>query len=114
MNREVHVRFCESRGLKCSRLLGNLRTAIKTWLLAVAAVLTAALYFAGFSPLVPLFGLAILVMLIENRRRLANLPSSKHSLLLAPLGLFAQAAPAAAGGVSLGLLFLTFLKIGAT
>jgi len=24
MNREVHVRICESRGLKCPRLLGKL------------------------------------------------------------------------------------------
>jgi hypothetical protein len=26
MSREAHVRFCESRGLKCSRLLGKFKT----------------------------------------------------------------------------------------
>ncbi len=31
MNREVHVRFCESRGLKCSRLLGNLCQSQLSW-----------------------------------------------------------------------------------
>jgi len=103
-------------------IYGLLRTAVKTWMLGVVAVLAAAFYFVGFSPLVPLFGLAILVMLVENRTRLAGrLPAGqpdKHLLLLLlllpPLGQFAQAAPAAVGGVSLGVLLLTFLKIGAT
>jgi chromate transporter len=99
-------------------IYGLLRTAVKTWMLGVVAVLAAAFYFVGFSPLVPLFGLAILVMLVENRTRLAGrLPAGqpdKHVLLLPPLGQFAQAAPAAVGGVSLGVLLLTFLKIGAT
>src|SRR5438874_5748063 len=50
-------------------IYGLLRTAIKTWLLAVVVVLALALYFAGLNPLVSLFGLDILVMLIENGRR---------------------------------------------
>jgi chromate transporter len=92
-------------------IYGLLRSAVKSWALGVVVVVTAGMYFGGLNPLVPLFGLAILVMLIENRARLsASSHSSALVLMAVPL---AQAAPAAAG-FSLGVLFLTFLKIGAT
>jgi chromate transporter len=55
---------------------------------------------------VPLFGLAILVMLLENRVRVLG------TALVVPPDLLAQTA--ALSGFSLGALFLTFLKIGAT
>jgi chromate transporter len=77
-----------------------------------------ALYFLGLNPLVPLFGLAVLVMVIENRSRL---PLRRRvlpwrALLLVPAVPVdpGAVAPAAAGGFSLATLFLTFLKIGAT
>jgi chromate transporter len=88
---------------------GLLRTAIKTWRLGVAVVLAVALYFAGLNPLVPLFGLAVAVMLIENRGRLFRQPMARgpaQAGLLLPL-VFAQAAPAALASFSLAVLFLT-------
>lgn len=86
-------------------IYGLLRTAVKTWALGVVVVLTVALYGLGLNPLVPLFGLALAVMLIENRTL----------VMPAPVLAFAQTAPAAGlASFSLGVLFLTFLKIGAT
>ena len=86
-----------------------LRTAVKTWLLGLVVVLTAAIYLAGVNPLVPLFGLAIAVAVLRNRGRVV-VPSRLP--MLAPV---LQATPAAgAAGFSLGVLFWTFLKIGAT
>jgi chromate transporter len=92
-------------------IYGLLRTAVKTWLLAVVVVVTIALFFLGVNPLVPLFGLAIGFSLLENR-----------SLWFARAGTgawlipFGQLAPAAATAepFTLAGLFLTFLKIGAT
>jgi len=72
-------------------------------------VLTITMYFAGLNPLVPLFGLAILVMLVENRTRLGAL--SQSAVLLLPAAALEQTSPA---GFSLVVLFITFLKIGAT
>jgi len=79
------------------------RAAIKSPLLAVATILTVVLYGAGLNPLIPLFGMAIAVMLIKNGIH-------THALLvLAPL-----AQQATAPDLSLTTLFLTFIKIGAT
>jgi chromate transporter len=88
-------------------IYGLLRTAIKSWLLGLVVVLTVVLYTVGLNPLIPLFGLALGVMFIENRA---------HAALIPPLlPEFAQTAPAAgAASFSLGVLFITFLKIGAT
>jgi chromate transporter len=97
-------------------IYGLLRTAIKTWLLGIAVVAALALYFAGLNPLVPLFGVAVVVMLIENRERIRRLPhfrTANHGVLL-PTLFFAQLVPAGVATFSLGVLFLTFLKIGAT
>jgi chromate transporter len=94
-------------------IYGLLRSAVKSWALGVVVLLTIGLYFAGLNPLVPLFGLAVLVMLIENRTRLGRL-SQSSGLLLAGVPLAQATPPAAAAGFSLGVLFLTFLKIGAT
>src|SRR3982074_638974 len=52
-------------------IYGLLRAAVKRVLLGAVVVLTLALYALGLDPLVPLFGLSILVVLIENRDRLA-------------------------------------------
>jgi chromate transporter len=98
---------------------GLARTAVKTWRLGLVVVLAAASYLAGLNPLVPLFGLALLVTAVENqsRLRLRRSPAEARRGLLAipavPVDPGAIA-PAAAGGVSLAVLFLTFLKIGAT
>ena len=90
-------------------IYGLLRGAVKSWALGLVVALTIGLYFAGLNPLVPLFGLAILVMLAENRARLGRF--SPTSVLLVSAVPLAQDA---AAGFSLTVLFLTFLKIGAT
>jgi chromate transporter len=92
-------------------IYGLLRSAVKSWRLGLVVVLTIAMYFAGLNPLVPLFGLAILVMLVENRARLGALSQSFSLLLLPAAAAESQTSPA---GFSLVVLFLTFLKIGAT
>jgi chromate transporter len=89
-------------------------TAAKTWRPGVVVVLSAALYLLGFNPLIPLFGLSILLMLAENRARLAR--SAGLGRMVPAVPLTPAAAPIAVGavGFSLVVLFLTFLKIGAT
>src|SRR5205807_1589910 len=79
----------------------------------------------GLDPLVPLFGLSLLVVLIENRDRLARRarptapqpptaprPPSRV-LAIVPFAALAPVA-AVAATYSLATLFFTFLKIGAT
>jgi chromate transporter len=101
-------------------IYGLLRTAVKTWLLGIGVLIAIGLYFIGLSPLVPLFGIAIGVMLVENRDRLLIRvgpgPHSRGPSLLPPVPLLLKAAPLAAAVASFSLLtlFLTFLKIGAT
>jgi chromate transporter len=92
-------------------IYGLLRSAVKTRLLALAVVVAIILYLAGLNPLLPLFGVAIGVMLV----RLAV--TNRSTILLAvPTVPLAQAAPAAFGPASFSylVLFLTCLKIGAT
>ncbi len=98
---------------------GLLRTALKTWRLGAAVVASIALYFAGLNPLVPLFGLALLVMVLENWSHLRPKdaqPAARRFMLAAPAVPLDPGAvpPAAAATFSLATLFLTFLKIGAT
>ncbi len=90
-----------------------LPTAVKTWRLGSVVVLSAALYLLGFNPLILLFGLSILVMLAENRARLAWTSGLGR---MSAVSLTPAVAPVAVGavGFSLVVLFLTFLKIGAT
>jgi chromate transporter len=94
-------------GVIIQAIYGLLRTAVKTWRLGLVVLLTGVMYFAGLNPLVPLFGLAVGVAVIENRRSL-RLPALVGWL---PTFELAQVAPA---GFSYGVLCLTFLKIGAT
>ncbi|HEX4841534.1 MAG TPA: chromate efflux transporter, partial [bacterium] len=91
-----------------------LPTSVKTWRLGLVVVLSTLLYLLGFNPLIPLFGLSILVMLAENGTRLARTAGVGRRMLAVPL--IPAAAPVAVGavGFSLAILFLTFLKIGAT
>ena len=103
-------------------IYGLMRVAVKNWRLGLAVALGGALYLAGWNPLVPLFGLALLVMLAENRgrlRRRGRAAANGHAVFAAPavpvVPLDPGAiAPAAAGAAGLVTLFLTFLKIGAT
>lgn len=100
---------------------GLARTAVKTWRLGLIVVLAAGSYLAGLNPLLPLFGLALLVMGVENRSRFRPHRPARaavRAILAAPLAAApldpGAIAPAAAGGANLGVLFLIFLKIGAT
>ncbi len=91
-----------------------LRSAVKHWRLGVVVVLALALYLRGLNPLIPLFGLALLVMVVENRGRSTR---GGPLLVLPPLPAIpgvAAVAVAGTAGFSLAALFLTFLKIGAT
>jgi chromate transporter len=89
-------------------IYGLLRTAVKSWALGLVVLASIGLYAAGLNPLVPLFGLAILVMLFHNRVRVLG------TTLVVPPDLLAQVQVVAPPGFSLGALFLTFLKTGAT
>jgi chromate transporter len=94
-----------------------LRSAVKNWRLGLTVVLTLALYLGGLNPLIPLFGLALLVMLVENRTRLARHADAEcatRAVLTLPLVPSASVVATGAAGFSLAVLFLTFLKMGAT
>ena len=91
------------------------RIAVKTWLLGASVAAAIILYALGLNPLVPLFGLALLVMLVENRHRLV--PPRRSAGGIAPTALLFGTSGVVASSVvpfSLVTLFLTFLKIGAT
>ncbi len=87
------------------------KTAIKGPLLAVAGAAALALYLLGVNELVILFGLGLLVALMQFARRGGEF-SLKGVLPFAGLGglplVVSQLVP-----VSLGQLFLVFLKVGA-
>jgi len=101
-----------------SAIVGLARTAVKRWLLAVVAVAALALYFVGLNPLLILVAGAVVVVLVENRRRL-RLPAAGG-----------RGSPAAIGAVKLHLaqhagvlarrparpslpsVFFEFLKLG--
>jgi chromate transporter len=97
-------------------IYGLLRPAVKNWRLGLVVVLALALYLLGVNPLIPLFGSAILVTVVENHARFAR-RGGAPSALTVPAPPFAPAVATASAGVagfSLATLFLTFLKIGAT
>ena len=87
------------------------KTAVKGPLLAVAGLAAFALYLLGVNELALLFGIGLLVALVQLARRDGDF-SVKALLPFTGLGglplIVAQAVP-----VSLGQLFLVFLKVGA-
>jgi len=90
------------------------RKAIQGWFTGVVGVAVLTGYFLGINELILLFGGAALVMLAQNARRIQR-PSilgiaagAQHAMPLHAAFLAASTAP-----FSLGVLFLTFLKIGA-
>jgi chromate transporter len=89
-------------------LWGLARTAVKGPLLAAVGLVVLALYLAGGNVIVLLFGGGLVILLIQNARRLRGV---HPALVLLPSLALPQVATAAP--FSLGLLFLTFLKIGA-
>jgi chromate transporter len=96
-------------------LYGLLRTAVKNAFLAAAGAAVFALYLAGASELLLLFGAGALVLLAENGRRIgtALLAGAVAPPLAAGLPLLTASVAASPAGYSALTLFLTFLKIGA-
>lgn len=93
-----------------AQALWNLgRRAVKSWLTALLGLLVLALYFLGVNLLLLLLAAGLLAMLGENLSRLKRLPVLAFWLPLAGMGLLAGSIP-----FSLPVMFLNFLKIGAT
>ena len=93
-----------------AQALWNLgRKAVKNWLTGLLGLLVLALYFLGVNFLVLLLAAGLAAMLGQNLSRLKRLPVVGFWLPLAGVGLLA-------GSVrfSLPVLFLNFLKVGAT
>ena len=89
------------------------RTAVKGLLPAALGIVVLALSLAGLNELALLFGAGAAFMLV----RLARRPAAAAAMVAGALGLPAVAlgqGVVAGAGVTLGTLFLTFLKIGAT
>lgn len=95
-------------------LWGLSRTAVKSVFLALVGVAALALYMAGVNELVLLVGGGVFVMLVKNARRLWGGGTAPALVLLPLAGLPPAwlAQPMAAAPVSLGQLFLIFLKVG--
>jgi chromate transporter len=91
-------------------------TALRNLELAVVGVAVVVMYSIGINSAALLFGVGILVMLLENVLRRRHRLTAPGAVLIPPLGIaapgIAQGA-VAASPVVLGTLFLTFLKIGA-
>jgi len=85
------------------------RRAVKSWLTALLGLLVLVLYFLGVNLLLLLLAAGLLAMLGENLSRLKRLPVLAFWLPLAGMGLLAGSVP-----FSLPVMFLNFLKIGAT
>jgi len=93
-----------------AQALWNLgKRAVKNWLTAALGLLVISLYFLGVNILILLLAAGLIAMVVENISRLKRLPVVGFWLPLAGLGLLAGSIP-----FSLSILFLTFLKIGAT
>jgi len=86
------------------------RTILKDVWAIIAAIAVVALYLLGVNVLVLLFGMA---MVLGGGRLLARGQGAKPLAGLLPIGLAQGGLVAVAGAVSLGALFLTFLKFGA-
>jgi len=98
-------------------IVGLGRTALKTWLLAAVGSAGLACYFLGVSPLLILLGAAIVVMLVENRARWAQLfpgPSGSAAPILLTMHLASRGGSSRLrlARPSLAAVFLEFLKLG--
>jgi len=95
---------------------GLLRTAVKTWFLGAMGITVLILYVLGLNEIVLLFGGGLIAMLVSNINRLRAAPTGGNAGALILLGLpgtlLMQTMAAISMPVSLGALFLTFLKIG--
>lgn len=88
-------------------LLSLTKAAAKGPFLVAVGVVVAALYFLGVSPVAVMLGGALVVLVVDNAARLRT--SAPSALLVPGSGLFLATT---ATPFSLGVLFVTFLKIG--
>lgn len=86
--------------------------ALKTWLLRIAALIVFGLALLYVNEIVLIFGTGFLVPVILRVRRWQKRDTNSVGLLTVPLLFQVGATAAASVPVSLGTLFLTFLKIG--
>jgi chromate transporter len=96
-------------------LWGLLRTAVKGLFLGIVGAAVLVLYLLGVNEIALLFGAGLLVMGVENARRIRGRNGLAAVMPLLPLvaPVLGQAAAGTAAPFSLLTLFLTFLKIGA-
>ena len=90
-------------------LWGLGRKAIKNWLTGVIGVCAVIFYLFGVNILIVLLFAGLIVMIGENLSRIKNVPLAGILLPIAGLNLLTTSTP-----FSLTLLFLNFLKVGAT
>lgn len=94
-------------------LWGLFKTAVKGPLLVLAGILVVGLYLTGFNPVVLLFGIGVLVTLIQNASDINWREGSGIMSFFSAVPVSAGAAAAATpAGFSLVSLFITFLKLG--
>ena len=86
--------------------------ALKRWLLRIVAVIVFGLALLNVSEIVLIFGTGLLIPLIMRIQRWQRRDTHSVGSLTVPLLLQTGAAAVIAAPVSLGTLFLTFLKIG--
>jgi len=93
-----------------AQALWNLgRRAVKNWLTGALGLLVVILYFLGMNILILLLAVGLIAMTWENLSRIKHLPVIGFWLPVAGAGLLAGSI-----AFSLPVLFLNFLKIGAT
>ena len=93
-----------------AQALWNLgKKAVKSWLTGVLGLLVVGLYFLGVNILVLLLAAGLIAMLGENLSKIKRPPAAVFWLPLAGAGLLAGSI-----GFSLPILFVNFLKVGAT
>ncbi|HTX90893.1 MAG TPA: chromate efflux transporter [Anaerolineales bacterium] len=90
-------------------LWGLGRKAVKGWLTGLIGLAVVSLYFLGVNILILLLAAGLIGMLASHRAGARRLPAAGIFLPIAGLSLLATSAP-----FSLPVLFLNFLKIGAT
>jgi len=90
-------------------LWGLGRRAVKNWLTGAVGIGVVILYMLGANILIILLLAGLIVMIGENLSRIKNVPMTGILLPLAGLNLLTTSTP-----FNLTLLFLNFLKIGAT
>ncbi len=96
---------------------GLLGKAVKNWLLGAVGMAVFVLYLLGFNEILLLFGGGLIAMLVSSINRIRSTFRGGRAGVLAWIGLpgtlFVQTLAGSAAPISLGTLFVTFLKIGA-